>query len=311
MIAPSRAADMVMYRRRTRSLWGSISALLVQPAAFYEAFPAARQWLLIAALLLIVTGFSAIHQPAAASVDATAGAVAQEGAPAPINPEAGPGDLFIPPNDVSGGGGGAAAAAAPDVSKTVMTALLAAGGLLLAWFVQALVLCEVSLINGTRPRFGLNLQIAIWASVPLGLMLVIQQVYFAIGGKAGMLGLSLLLQRWPGFATLPEFSQSVLVVIAVNFTLFALWNLALLYLGGRHVLKGKRVAVLLVIVIWVILATFVPALTTPGGVRLPAPSAAASIDAAAVSAPPVQELPSDEAGGAALSSRPIIIQGGG
>jgi hypothetical protein len=145
-----------------------------------------------------------------------------------------------------------------------MTALLAAGGIVLAWVIQAIVLSEVSLINGVRPSFGRNLQIAVWATVPLGLMVLIQQIYFAIGGEPGQVGLSLLLTEWNGFATLPAFSRAVLMTLATNITLFWLWSLVLLYLGGRYVLNGKRTAVALVVLAWVIISVFVPALTSPG-----------------------------------------------
>ena len=163
------------------------------------------------------------------------------------------------------------AASAPDVSKTVTTALLATGGILLGWLIQSFVLCEVTLINGVRPSLGRNLQIAIWASVPLGLMLVIQQIYFAIGGTPGQTGVSLLLERWEGFASLPTFSQSVLMILATNFTLFWLWNLLLVYLGGRYVLNGKRAAVMLVVVMWVIIGALLPALTSSNSVKPPLP----------------------------------------
>lgn len=311
MIAPSRTAGMVMYKRRSRSLWGNVTSVLVQPVAFYEAFPATRQWMWVAAIILAVTGFSAIHQPSAVTSDAGA-VVVQEAPPPEMSSDGGPGGVFIPPNDVSGG---APAAAAPDVSKTVMMALLAAGGVLLAWFIQALVLSEVSMISGARPRFGINLQISVWASVPLGLMLVIQQVYFAIGGKAGMMGVSLLLDKWPGFATLPAFSRSALTVLALNFTLFSLWNLVLLYLGGRHVLKGKRAAVLLVILIWVIIVTFVPALTTPDGVKVPHPANTADTSASLQAMSDVNmgeagKSGGDTSGGMSISPR-VIISGGG
>lgn len=257
---------MVTYSRRPRSLVGNISAVLLQPVVFFQAVPAARQWLWVGLLIMAITGFSAVNQPAPADE------IPPGEAPAIVLPPdaaiSGGGGFsgieggFIAPNDPSLGQG--SAAPAPDVSKTVMTALLAATGVLVAWFIQAFVLSEVSLINGIRPSFGLNLQIAIWASVPLALMLVIQQVYFAAGGKAGMLGLSLVLERWAAFKTLPPFSQTVLMTLATNFTLFWLWNLGLLYIGGRIALNGKRTAVLLVVVAWVLISVLVPAMTSIG-----------------------------------------------
>jgi hypothetical protein len=105
-------------------------------------------------------------------------------------------------------------------------------------------------------------------------MLLIQQIYFAAGGEPGQVGLSLLLERWEGFATLPAFSRAVLMTFFTNLTLFWLWSLLLLYLGGRYVLNGKRAAVMLVVVAWVIISTFVPALTSPNIGDVPAPEPA-------------------------------------
>lgn len=263
MISPRRATGMVTYNRRPRSLWGNITSALLQPIVFYRAFPASRQWMWVAAIILLLYGFSAVNQPAADQASAQNVEVAppvfsDSGGGMSIQPGIEGG--FIPPPDV---GVPTEPPQTPNVSRTVMTALLAAGGVVLAWCIQALILSEVSLINGVRPSFGRNLQIAVWATVPLGLMLLIQQIYFAAGGEAGQMGLSLLLERWAGFATLPAFSRAVLTILATNFTLFWLWSLVLLYLGGRYVLNGKRTAVLLVVVIWVIISVLVPSLTSP------------------------------------------------
>lgn len=264
MISPRRATGIVTYNRRPRSVWGSITTVLVQPIVFYQAFPAARQWLVVAAVILALYGFSAVNQP---SADNNVSSPASE-SPAFSDPTGGMGvpsgieGGFIPPTDV-GGGGSNPPAQSSNVSRTVMTALLAAGGVVLTWFIQSLILSEVSLINGIRPSLGRNFQITVWATVPLGLMLLIQQIYFAAGGEPGQMGLSLLLERWNGYATLPAFSRAVLMTLATNFTLFWLWSLVLLYLGGRYVLNGKRSAVLLVVVVWVIISVLLPALTSP------------------------------------------------
>ncbi len=261
--AQSRTTGLTTYSRRPRSLIGNISAVLLQPVVFFRSLPTSRHWLWVGLLMLIIIGFSTVHQP---TLDET---IPSGEAPA----------IELPPDaSISGGvsgiesgfiasdnpGAGSSATPAPDVSKTVMTALLAATGMLVAWFIQALVLSEVSLINGTRPSLGLNLQIAIWASVPLALMLVIQQLYFAAGGTPGMMGISLMLERWAAFQTFPAFSQTVLMTLASNFTLFWLWNLGLLYIGGRIALGGKRTAVTLVVVVWVIIGALGPALSSIG-----------------------------------------------
>jgi hypothetical protein len=262
MISPRRATGMVTYNRRPRSLWSNLTSVLMQPVVFYRAFPASRQWLSVAAVILALYGFSSVNQPTlgdSAPPPVEVAPVFSESSGVPPGIEGGSGG-FIPPTDV---GIPTETAPAPNVSRTVMTALLAAGGVVLAWFIQALILSEVSLINGVRPNFGRNLQIAVWATVPLGLMLLIQQIYFAAGGEAGQMGLSLLLERWAGFTTLPAFSRAVLMTLATNFTLFWLWSLVLLYLGGRYVLNGRRAAVLLVVVVWVIISVLLPAFTSP------------------------------------------------
>ncbi len=261
MIARTQTVGMVTYNRRPRGLWGNLSSVLLQPVAFFRAFPVTRQWLWVALLILILTGVSAVHQPVAQEAPQTAQMPQVVAPPISSGSISGPEGGFVAPPDLSGA---SSAEAAPDVSKTVMTGLLAAGGVLLAWLIQALALCEVSMINGKRPSFGMNLQIAIWASVPLALMLLIQQIYFGIGGGAGEMGLALLLERWEGFKSLPTFSQTVLLTLATNFTLFWLWNLVLIYLGGRYVLNGRRAAVMLIVVAWVILSALLPALTSGG-----------------------------------------------
>ena len=265
MISPRRATGMVTYSRRPRSLWSNLTSALMQPVVFYRAFPVSRQWVWVAAIILALNGFSAVNQPTPsdnASPPVESPPVfseSGEGRGVPTGIE-GSGGGFVLPNDI---GVPTEAAPAPNVSRTVMTALLAAGGVVLAWFIQAVILSEVSLIKGVRPSLGRNLQIAVWASVPLGLMLLIQQIYFAAGGEAGHMGLSLLLERWGGFTMLPTFSRAVLMTLATNFTLFWLWSLVLLYFGGRYVLNGSPAAVLLIVVVWVIISVLLPALTSP------------------------------------------------
>jgi hypothetical protein len=247
--------------------------VLLQPISFFRSFPATRQWIWVALLIMIAFGFSAIHQPTAAS-DASVSPT--DFSVQPILPDGAIGKpgIISGGGDIGGGGDGGFiqpsdpgiptdTASTPDVSKTVMAALLAAGGVLLGWLIQAVVLCEVPMINGKRPSLGRNLQISVWASVPLALMLVIQQIYFAIGGTPGQVGVSLLLERWAGFASLPTFSQVFLTTLATNFTLFWVWNLVLIYLGGRYALNGRRAAVALVVVMWVIVGTLLPTLTAP------------------------------------------------
>ena len=67
----------------------------------------------------------------------------------------------------------------------------------------------------------------------------------------------------------PALTQTVLLTFAAQFTLFWLWNLALLYLGGRHALNGRRVAALLVVVAWVLVLILVPSVLNQSNSETP------------------------------------------
>lgn len=143
-----------------------------------------------------------------------------------------------------------------------MTALLAASSAVVMWAGESIVLALVTMLRGYKPQLGKNLQIAVWASLPLALMLVLRMIHFSTGGTGGTLGLSLLLSQWSGYSALPELAQNVLAVLMSNLTLFWLWSLLLLYFGARYALGGKRWAVAIVIALWIIAASVVPALTS-------------------------------------------------
>ena len=125
----------------------------------------------------------------------------------------------------------------------------------------ALFLCEIPLFNGVRPSYGQNLQIAIWTTVPMGLMGRLQLIYYAAGGTLGADGVSGLLTLWEGYSTLPSFVQSVLISLTSRVTLFWIWTLVLVYIGGRTALEGKWWAVMIVVVAWVIVLAVMPVVT--------------------------------------------------
>ena len=239
---------------RQRSLREQISMLILRPNAFFRAMPTGlqtRQWLWVAILVLVLISAAAVRQfelaeaPAPAAMDFSSEPVFDGGGMPP--------DMGIPP-----GGGDVA----PQSSiQTWSAALIAGATLLLHWFVQALLLCGVTLFNGRAPRLGRNFQIAVWASVPLALMAVLQLVYFATGGQPGAAGLSGLLDALPDYATLPDILRAALISLAANTTIFWLWNMALLVIGARRVLRGNPAIVGLMLVSWVLLLTFVPVLT--------------------------------------------------
>lgn len=260
--------DYALARRtRPRGLVGQIGMVLFEPGAFFRALSLAensRQWVWAAVLILALVGISAVRQSALQS-----GGTPVASAP-PITDIPGGGMPFGGPN-MSGGPGTSGGGMSPaeltggssgsDVSSTWTTALLAAAGILLGWMILAVLLCEVSLFNGVAPRLGRNFQIAIWASVPVGLMAALQLLYYAAGGTVGAPGISGLLSEWHGYADLPHFLQSLLLSLTSHLTLFWLWSLALIFIGARMALRGRSWAVLLVVVAWVLVAVIAPVLT--------------------------------------------------
>jgi hypothetical protein len=264
------------YRQR-RSLMGNATTALLQPVTFYRTFPAARHWLWAALFTLVMVGWSAVRQEALLNEAESPGFEAPVEVP-PMDP--GMGGPMVP----GGIPGGMPTGAPPvvttvgqeaNISETLMTALVAAGGVVVAWAIQALLLLLVSMLRGFAPSFGRNVQIAVWASLPLGLMSLFQLIYFAAGGQGGRMGLSLLLDQWPGYAALPPFTQAALISLLTQFTLFWLWSLILLYMGARHALDGSPTAAMLVVVFWLLIAVFVPVLT--GAVTPPEAAAAEPI----------------------------------
>jgi hypothetical protein len=152
-----------------------------------------------------------------------------------------------------------------------MTALVAGGSIVLMWLLQAVFLSEVSMLNGAMPRLGRNLQVAVWASAPLGLMAAIQLLYYAAGGQGGVMGLSLLLEDWTWYQAQSDFTKAVIYSLASRTTLFWLWSLLLLYLGARHALRGYVVSAFIAVAAWMIVVVLVPVLT--GAIEAPQPEA--------------------------------------
>lgn len=265
--------DYALARSRPRGLVGQISLVLLEPGAFFRALPFvenSRQWVWAALLILALVGISAVRQDALLNGDTGVTPIDSgifpggDGGGGGIGRPVGPGVVI--PSDPFGGGEAPPVPAEPtvsstDVSATWTTALLAASSVILGWFILALLLCEVSLFNGVAPSLGRNVQIAIWTSVPFGLMAALQLLYYAAGGTVGEPGISGLLARWDGYAALPAFTKSLLLSLTSRLTLFWLWSLVLLYIAGRMALRGKAWAVLIVVVVWVIVVVVVPVLT--------------------------------------------------
>ena len=108
------------------------------------------------------------------------------------------------------------------------------------------------------PQWSHNVQLAIWASVPLGLMAALQLVYFFAGGTAGEPGMAGLLSEWDAYADLPASQQALALSFASRLTLFSLWTVALVYIGGRQTLRGPWLALTLATLALVALVVAIP-----------------------------------------------------
>lgn len=116
------------------------------------------------------------------------------------------------------------------------------------------------MLNGYAPNLGRSFQLAVWASLPFALMLIVRQLNFAAGGTGGSTGLSLLTSLWTDYSKQGELVQRIVSTFLSNITLFWVWNLLLLYIGARYVLNGNRLSVLLVMIAWIAVSSIAPAL---------------------------------------------------
>lgn len=263
---------------RARGLASQTYTVLLQPGAFFRSINAleyTRQWLWIGLVILVLVGLSAVRQ-ASLTTDSAAPVVPDFGLPPEggdfsgggggisVSPLGGPPpDAGIPDSSLGGG------ASSSNIAATWTTALIAASGVLLGWAIQTALLAEVSLLRGFAPHLGRNLQIAIWSSVPLGLMAALQLLYYAAGGTGGASGVSGLLAEWEGYSQLPTFSQSILLSLTSRLTLFWLWSLVLIYIGARRTLGGRWWSSILVVIAWVVVVVVLPVIT--GAIQVPEP----------------------------------------
>jgi hypothetical protein len=255
---------------RTRGLMAQISTALLQPALFFRTLPimeSTRQWLWIALLVLTLVGYSAVRQQTAAGEDTSevpAGDMGGipidsgmniESGEMPIDGGLGVDFGFVPPANTSG--------QTPEVESTdsLTIALIAASGVFVGWAIQTALLSEVTLLNGRAPRFGHNFQIAVWSSLPLALMALIQVIVQITGGTIGAPGLTGLVDELSLYDDLPVFARSLIFSLAANLTIFWLWSLMLIYFGARVALRGRRWSSLLVVASWVIVLVTAPVIT--------------------------------------------------
>lgn len=231
----SRRQDFAGFQRnRRRGVWSQIGAILLRPVAFFRNLAPlgqTRQWLWVALIILALIGFSAVEQHN--------GAI----------PGRAPGDTPTLPNDFNPGS---------TVTDTWTAALTAASGVIMQWLLMGLLFMEASLLSGQRPSYSAGLHIAIWASVPLGLMAALQIVYMLVGGTIGAPGVAGIVAILPGYAALPGVLRAALDALAGQLTLFWLWSLALAYIGLRYTLRARWWAALFTVLTWAGLVVLVP-----------------------------------------------------
>lgn len=266
---------------RPRGLVANISMALFQPRQFFRTLPRGKQWLIAAALILVLVGMNAVQGAE------TAGAVPTDpmgGVPPVIDPvtgmpmdTSGPmgGPVGVPIDGPMGGPSLPSSDSVGSANRVMMIAVLAAGGVVFGWLIQSVILAEVSLLRGRMPSFSRNLQIAVWASLPLGLLALVQILYRGAGGTGGQMGLVLLMEQLPTVSEWPVAAQAVLRTTLESLTLFFVWGIILLYMGARHALNGWRLAALLAVVMWVIVSAALPVVgnALSGKPLLPSPEA--------------------------------------
>jgi hypothetical protein len=266
-------------RTRPRGITGQVWTVVLQPVYFFRTMPLmadTRSWLWAAILVLTVSGVSAVRQEILLNEASGVTAVDMGGVPPGVDvgipggggafeviPGGGgdiPSDVGVPPAAPTTGG-------EADVTSTWTTALLTASSIILGWLVLSILLSEVSLFNGRAPMIGQNLQIAIWASIPLGLMAVLQLVFYAAGGEVGATGVSGVLAEWEAYKSMSPLVQSLILSFTSRLTLFWLWSLILIYVGARNTLQGKWFASAIVVVAWMLLLVVMPVVT--GTIKAP------------------------------------------
>jgi hypothetical protein len=252
MSAPLRTAP-----RTSQGLVGQMGTVLLQPRAFFRQTLYGRQWLWVASLILVIFGFTASNQMHAGTTSTSTNSSTSQAQSFDLTLlQTGTGDqttdTTTQPSAIQ------TTTDTADTNTMLMSALLAACGVLAMWGGQILLLSLVPMLNGHRPKIGRSLRIVVWASLPLALMLGLRQLYFAAGGTGGAVGLSLLLDEWDGYTALAPGAQRLLAAFLSNISLFWLWSLILLYCGARYGLNGKRWVAVLVVLVWI---TAVPTVT--------------------------------------------------
>jgi hypothetical protein len=253
-------------RKPARGLMGQVSMVIFQPAKFFAEMPTTqhnRQWAWMGLLLLIVIGFNSVQQYDVNNSSGSSGD--SEFVDPMMGMDMGGGmmnDPFMPP-DMGMGGGDTSSTGASNTSTKWEIGLVAGAGMVFVWFAQVLILSQVSLFKGQAPVLSDNLQIVIWATVPLGLMALFQMFFRWTGGTIGEAGLLGLMVQTSFYQSANPFLQAILKTLASHMTLFWLWSLVLIYIGARHVLQGRMLPSILAVVMWVVMFVAVPHILNP------------------------------------------------
>lgn len=274
------------------TLFQQIWRAVFEPVAFFRYLAGAqdRAWLAVMVLLLAIAGVNAVRQSTLMSntgmesLDPLTGAP-MTSAPPPLAISGG--SASAPITIISGGGGGGDVVPPPsvdlgeglvedpnlgaptnpaDVGSTWVLGLRAGANLVLEWFILTLILSLVPMLSGRAPNTALAWRVAIWASLPLGLMSLLQWVYWGAGGSTGQAGISGLLEVWQGYMELPFISRQIVFILASKLTLFWLWSLWLVKVGARQSLKGGRLSTYLALSLWLIVQVglaLLPSLLNP------------------------------------------------
>jgi len=249
-------------------VWGQIRTLLFHPETFFKALGASTSaWLFVAVVLMMLTGVSEVQRQQrliAVTPDGTSGdfgaPTVDEGMPMgdPMMPGMPGGGVPLPPTEVGGGGGPTTSV---PITQQLEQILGASGPILAIWLILTPLLAIVPFFNRAAPRWSRALQIAIWATVPLGVLALLQLAYYSAGGKAGEPGLVGIVDELPFYVSLTAMQKSLLLSASSKVTLFHGWTLALIYLGARQTLRGKRAVVMVIIAAWLALMVFLPVAT--------------------------------------------------
>ncbi len=278
--SPQAPSTQLAPPKRPRGLIANLMTVLLQPGWFFKTFPATAQWVIVAILILIVTGVQAVRVPTETEANAGLDSMPMpdmggviDGGAFNVMPPGGFGqssDMGGVPTDTTGG-------TPVDVRATTTTALRSAGHFVVAWVILAVLYLFARWLRNLGADFGRNLQVAVWASVPLGLMLLSRLIYYEAGGTPGEMGLTPLLSAWDGYAEQSTFAQDLIYHALSLMTLFWFWHIVLVYLGARFALNGRAWAASLITLFWIAISITVPVVT--GNASAPSTAEPASSDA--------------------------------